>query len=151
MTERAFQAELVALVLDPDRRDAVATGAASCPPELTEQEWARIAEAARSRGMDACRAVHKAFRLNKLLTLLPHVCAVLGPDLLAAEVAGFWRERPPRGFHYADEAADFCDRLARRASTAALSDDPQLLEAVTLAVAVDRPSYAGTRAAGAGH
>lgn len=141
MSEPAFQSHLVALVLDPDYRASVAAAAVSQPHDVSEVEWRRVVEAAKSPGMDACRHVHKAFRLTKLLTLLPRTCAVLGDDQLTRELPEFWRAHPPRGFRYAEEAAAFCDHLDARLTGSLLADRPGARSHLRATLADERPRF----------
>ncbi len=111
----AFQSALGNLVIDPAWRDAVRMrGAAELPSGLTELERRRLVAVARSKGIGITGTLHKAFRLGKLLATLPLTCALMGDDLLAAELDLFWRSEAPRTFYYVLEALDFCDHVRGR-------------------------------------
>lgn len=116
MSRRAFQTALARLVTDPDFRAEVrAGGVAALAGRLTPLERRRLLAAAADRGMDVTRALHKAFRLGKLLTQLPLTCRLLGTERMACEVERFWKRRPPRSFYFLEEAVAFCDYLLARA------------------------------------
>jgi hypothetical protein len=127
MSNAAFQAMLVRLVMDPEFRDSVARqGADGLPDSLTARERTRLAGVATDPGMTVTRTLYKGFRLGKLLTLLPLSCRALGDDRLARQVAAFWESRPSMSFYYLEEAAAFCDflsaHLGAEADGAALGD-----------------------------
>jgi hypothetical protein len=115
MSAIRFQTELSLLVVDPARRDRIRNEPAPWTDGgLTELERQRLAAVARAPGLEITGTLHKAFRLGKLLSMLPFTCALMKDDLLAAETAAFWESHPPRTFYYRNEAVAFCDYLRGR-------------------------------------
>ena len=116
MSQAAFQSALARLVTDLDFRAAVReTGRAALPAGLSELDRDRLLAVACDRGLDATRAIHKGFRLSKLLITLPLTNTLLGPGRMTKEVSAFWAGRPPVSFYYIEEALAFCDHLLGRA------------------------------------
>ena len=116
MSASGFQAALARLVLDPEFRELVrAAPQRGLPGDLTDLERRRLTAAAADRGIEVTRDLHKAWRLTKLLALLPLTCTLLGEAVLAREVAGFWRIHRPISLYFLAEALDFCAYLDERA------------------------------------
>jgi hypothetical protein len=139
-----FQEVLARLVIDPEFRELVrAAPLRGLPEGLTGLERRRLTVAAAGRGIEVTRDLHKAWRLTKLLALLPLTCTLLGEEVLAQEVARFWRARLPKGLYFLEEALDFCAYLKERAR-ADLSvpylDEVVAFERATLELRRPRPA-----------
>jgi hypothetical protein len=115
MTQRAFQAAVARLVVDPAFRDRVrAIGAAALDGELTSIEQQRVMSIVDEKGLDATRTLHKSFRLTKLFSTLPLTRQLLGPNRLAKEIGSFWEATPSDSHYFLDESIAFCDFLRKR-------------------------------------
>ena len=115
MSQRAFQATLARLVIDPRFRSrVVARGEVALGKDLTDIERRRLIAAAAHKGLDITRTLHNAWRLSKILSMLPFTCALLGQGRFVREVSAFWRKRLPRSLHFFEEALAFCDYLDAR-------------------------------------
>jgi hypothetical protein len=115
MTQRAFQAAVARLVVDPAFRDRVrAIGAAALDGELTSIEQQRVMSIVDEKGLDATRTLHKSFRLTKLYSTLPLTRQLLGPNRLAKEIGSFWEATPSDSHYFLDESIAFCDFLRKR-------------------------------------
>lgn len=115
MTQRAFQGALARLVVDPAYRDRVrSSGAAAFDDELTGLEQTRLTAMVDEKGLDATRMLHKSFRLTKLYSTLPLTRRLLGPTILAREVAAFWSANTSDSHYFLNEAIAFCDFLLAR-------------------------------------
>lgn len=115
MTQRAFQAAVARLVVDPAFRDRVrASGTAVLDGDLTTLEQQRVLSIVDEKGLDATRTLHKSFRLTKLYATLPLTRKLLGPDRLAKEVGSFWEANPSDSHYFVDESIAFCDFLKKR-------------------------------------
>ena len=115
MSQRAFQASLARLALEPDFREQVRSqGEPALGPRLTPLERKRLAAAAADPGLDLTAYLIRSFRLGKLLTLLPLTRTLLGSELLASEARSFWRAHPPTSFYFLEEALAFCNHLLER-------------------------------------
>ncbi|MEA3274026.1 MAG: hypothetical protein U9Q81_01730 [Pseudomonadota bacterium] len=118
MSEAAFQSAFARLVTDPSFRDRIRSHAPSAllsaSFELSGSEIEHLVTVARSPGIDVMRKLHKGFRINKLLSMLPLTCRLLGTTRLARESGGFWNSRPASSFYYLEEAEAFASFLARR-------------------------------------
>jgi hypothetical protein len=126
-----FQETLARLIVDPEFRELVRAAPQRALPEgLTNLERRRLTTVATGRGIEVTRDLHKAWRLTKLLALLPLTCTLLGEAVLARKIARFWQLRRPIGLYFLEEALDFCTYLEQR-STADL-DVPYLDEVVAL-------------------
>jgi hypothetical protein len=130
MTQAAFQSVLARLVINPAYRSRVRAegeaGLGAEAAELSELEQRRALAVAADRGLDITRTLYHAWRLTKVLTLLPLTSALLG-DELAATLEGFWRTRPARSLYFVEECLSFCEYL-RRSNRVAL---PYVLDVVT--------------------
>jgi hypothetical protein len=115
VTQRAFQATVARLVIDPDFRERVrADGPGVLDGDLTPLERERVRAVAGDQGLDFTRTLHKNFRLTKIYTLLPLTRALLGPARLAREVGAFWKAEPSVSHYFLEEALAFCDFLQHR-------------------------------------
>ena len=115
MTQRAFQAAVARLVVDPDFRDRVrAGGVAALDGDLTSLEEERVLSIVDEKGLDATRTLHKSFRLTKLYASLPLTRQLLGPARLTKEIGSFWQANPSDSHYFLDEAIAFCDFLLHR-------------------------------------
>lgn len=115
MTQRAFQAAVARLVVDPAFRDRVrATGTTALKGELTSLERQRVMSIVDEKGLDATRTLHKSFRLTKLYSTLPLTRKLLGPNRLAKEIGSFWQATPSDSHYFLDESIAFCDFLKKR-------------------------------------
>jgi hypothetical protein len=115
VTQRAFQATVARLVIDPDFRDQVRVdGPGALDRDLTPLEQERVMSIAGGPGLDFTRTLHKNFRLTKIYTMLPLTRALLGPARLAKEVGAFWKAVPPVSHYFPEEAMAFCDFLHAR-------------------------------------
>ncbi len=115
MTQRAFQAAVARLVVDPAFRDRVrAIGAAALDGELTSIEEQRVMAIVGEKGLDATRTLHKSFRLTKLYSTLPLTRQLLRPNRLAKEIGSFWEATPSDSHYFLDESIAFCDFLRKR-------------------------------------
>ena len=115
MTQRAFQAAVARLVVDPAFRDQVrATGISAFAGELTTLEQQRVMSIVDEKGLDATRTLHKSFRLTKLYSTLPLTRKLLGPGRLAKEIGSFWEATPSDSHYFLDESIAFCDFLKKR-------------------------------------
>lgn len=115
MTQRAFQAAVARLVVDPAFRDRVrATGAAALAGELTSLERERVLSIVDEKGLDATRTLHKSFRLTKLYATLPLTRQLLGTKRLVKEIGSFWEANPSDSHYFLDESIAFCDFLLNR-------------------------------------
>jgi len=110
LSQRAFQAALARVVIEPEFRDLVASGGVFSNEGLTELERRRLAECSQDRGMDVTRMLHKGWRLTKLMAMTPLTCAVLGEHLID-EASTFWRLNPPTSLYFLDEALGFLDHI----------------------------------------
>ena len=115
MTQRAFQAAVARLVVDPAFRDRVrAKGTAALDHELTSLERERVLAIVDEQGLDATRSLHKSFRLTKLYATLPLTRQLLGSKRLIKEIGDFWEANPSDSHYFIDEAIAFCDFLLQR-------------------------------------
>lgn len=115
MTQRAFQAAVARLVVDPAFRDQVrTTGVSALDGELTTLEQQRVISIVDEKGLDATRTLHKSFRLTKLYSTLPLTRQLLGPGRLAKEIGAFWQATPSDSHYFLDESIAFCDFLKKR-------------------------------------
>lgn len=118
MSEPAFQSVFARLVTDPDFRDRIRSrGSAalvSADFQLSRKEMSDLVAVARSPGIDVMRTLHKGFRMNKLFSMLPLTCRLLGLTRLAREAGAFWAGRPASSFYYLEEAEAFASFLERR-------------------------------------
>ena len=115
MTQRAFQATVARLVIDPDFRERVcAHGVIALDCDLTALEQERVLAIVSDKGLDATRTLHKSFRLTKIYTLLPLTRTLLGPDRLANEISDFWKAELPVSHYFMEEAIAFCEFLRKR-------------------------------------
>ena len=118
MSEPAFQSVFARLVTDPDFRDRIrnrgSAALVSADFQLSRKEMSDLVAVARSPGIDVMRTLHKGFRLNKLFSMLPLTCRLLGLTRLAREAGAFWAGRPASSFYYLEEAEAFASFLERR-------------------------------------
>jgi hypothetical protein len=117
LSQRAFQATLARLVIDPNFRARVReSGEVSDvdSDDLTALEHKRLLSIVSGRGMDATRMLHKSFRLTKLYTMLPLTRTLLGHRRLAREISDFWAESLPVSHYFLEECIAFCVYLQRR-------------------------------------
>jgi hypothetical protein len=129
MTSPAFQAAFVRLVTDREFRDAVLSG--QLPEGVDDPaERSHLAQLAAQPGIAAMRVVHRSFRLNKVLAMLPLTGRLLGERLLHDALERYWRETPSGSFYYIEEAGRFCDHLWDRIESGDL--DVPLLRDVLL-------------------
>ena len=118
MSEATFQSAFSRLVTDPAFRDRIRTcgpaALSSADIDLDDDEISHLVALARMPGLDVMRKLHKGFRMNKLLSMLPLTCRLLGTTRLAREAGAFWRSRPASSFYYLEEAEAFASLLDRR-------------------------------------
>ena len=118
MSEATFQSAFSLLVTDPRFRDDIRSRGASALPtarfELSGDEVSRLSAIAHSPGVEVMRKLHKGFRMNKLLSMLPLTCRLLGVTRLAREAGAFWNTRPSSSFYYLEEAEAFATHLDMR-------------------------------------
>jgi hypothetical protein len=116
MSEAVFQSAFVRLVADEEFLRQMQGTAPAQPdlPGLSESEASGLRTLARSPGLKVMRKLHLGFRLNKLLSMLPLTCKLLGRKKLAAEAGQFWRVRPSASFYFLDEAEAFAEYLDQR-------------------------------------
>jgi len=131
MNSPAFQAAFVKLVTDREFREAIRNG--QFPDDLDdEDERSSLAALAAAPGIAAMRVVHRSFRLNKVLALLPLTGRVLGEQRLSDELERYWKDTPSASFYYFEEAGRFCayleDRFERGELEGALLRDALIYE-----------------------
>jgi len=146
VSEAAFQAGFVRLVTDEGFLDRMRAGQARARG-LTRREARDLCALARSPGLTVMRKLHLGFRLNKLLSMLPLTCRLLGTRRLAVEAKSFWANRAPVSFYFADEAEAFARFLETRRQSGlrvAYLDDVLAYEMALLLL--KKPRAAGTDA-----
>lgn len=115
MSEAAFQAAFVRLVTDEEYLEQACNETGEVArPNLTDREASDLRTLARSPGLRVMRKLHLGFRLNKLLSMLPLTCRLLGTERLAAEAKAFWARRAPASFYFIEEAEAFAEHLQSR-------------------------------------
>ncbi len=78
MSQAAFQTAFARLVIDGDFRRTVAADSESAfEKDLTEKEHLRFVAIARQPGIEMTTTLYEAWRLTKILTLLPRTAALL--------------------------------------------------------------------------
>lgn len=112
MSQVAFQTALARLLIDPQFSHRLQSEPEAALRELNGRERTRILALVEDPGFLVARKLHRAWRLSKLLTLLPKTCLVVADEVLAREVDNFWSANPPRSLYFLDEALMFGDRLA---------------------------------------
>jgi hypothetical protein len=118
MSLQDFQHVLSELVMSPAFRARVAADPepALAAFELSPRERRRLADLARSPGMQTGTMLHRANRLSMLSNTLPRSCKVLGPRGLKELVHAYWSGHPPETQLYVREAQRFAGyALARLA------------------------------------
>lgn len=117
MSEAAFQSAFVRLVTDEAFLNQMRSEAAPEIDGLSEGEADGLKALARAPGLNVMRKLHLGFRLNKLLSMLPLTCRLLGQVRLAAEARAFWEMRPSASFYFLEEAEAFAVHLQERRNT----------------------------------
>lgn len=116
MSQRAFQASLARLALEPDFRELVRTqGEAALGRGHTPLERRRLVDVSSDRGLEMTAYLIRSFRLGKLITLLPLTRTLLGSRRFVTEAQLYWKVSPPSSFYLLEEALGFCDYLLDRA------------------------------------
>ncbi|HNY40028.1 MAG TPA: hypothetical protein PKJ41_06520 [Bryobacteraceae bacterium] len=117
MSEAAFQSAFVRLVTDEAFLNQMRSEAVPEIDGLSEGEADGLKALARVPGLNVMRKLHLGFRLNKLLSMLPLTCRLLGQVRLAAEARAFWEMRPSASFYFLEEAEAFAVHLQERRNT----------------------------------
>ena len=120
MSQAAFQTAFARLVIDTEFRLSVAEGGVDeLGNDLTERELRRLAAIASQPGIEITATLYEAWRLTKVLTLLPRTAARLGTNRLANELRAFWTSNPATTLYFVEECLAFCEFLDAR-----LAGDP---------------------------
>ena len=128
MSQAAFQTAFARLVIDVDFRRTVAADSESAFEEdLTEKEHLRLVAIARQPGIEMTTTLYEAWRLTKILTLLPRTAALLGATRLAHELRAFWASTPATTLYFVDECLAFTDFLDGRLAAEPISYAPDVL------------------------
>jgi hypothetical protein len=128
MSQAAFQTAFARLVIDGDFRRTVAADSESAfEKDLTEKEHRRLVAIARQPGIEMTTTLYEAWRLTKILTLLPRTAALLGPTRLAHELRVFWASTPATTLYFVDECLAFTDFLDGRLAAEPVSYAPDVL------------------------
>jgi hypothetical protein len=123
----------------------VSTGTYPTDVDVTEQERRRLDRVQQQAGRELMRELYVAWRLTKVLSLLPFTCGAVSEDWLGKALARYWNKHPATSFYFIEECLEVVGFL--RQAILELPGAPLLLDVL----AFDEVRLAARAGAAAGH
>lgn len=111
MTAIGFQSALARMMVDVEFREAFRQDARFDPGDVTHIERDRLGSVANDPGLDITITLYHAWRLTKVLSLMPLTCRALGEERVADHLRTFWAANPARSLYFVGECLAFCEHL----------------------------------------